>query len=85
MVAMSSNDKDILLSCGAAGPAEYIPTWPALSWMMNLMVSRDKPCTKLIRSKQHRMVEFIIVLFISESDWTRKVKTDGYYDNGNII
>jgi len=56
-------------NCGSSGPAEYIPTWPALQWMVSLMVTKDKPCTKLIR----------------KSDWTREVKTDGYYDNGNII
>ena len=33
------------------GPAEYIPTWPSLKWMTDLMMSRDKPCTKLVRSK----------------------------------
>eukprot|EP00090_Calanus_glacialis_P021303 TRINITY_DN32878_c0_g1_i1.p1 TRINITY_DN32878_c0_g1~~TRINITY_DN32878_c0_g1_i1.p1 ORF type:complete len:846 (+),score=251.22 TRINITY_DN32878_c0_g1_i1:28-2565(+) len=55
-------------NCGSSGPAEYIPTWPSLAWMVDLMMSRDKPCIKLIR----------------KSDWTR-LKTDGYYDNGNLL
>jgi len=43
-------------NCGQSGqPAEYIPLWPSLSWMIDLMSTRDKPCTKLVR----------------KSDWTR--------------
>ena len=39
-------------SCGSSGqPAEYIPLWPALSWLTELMTTRDKPCAKLVRSK----------------------------------
>jgi len=55
-------------NCGSSGPAEYIPTWPSLAWMVDLMMTRDKPCVKLIR----------------KSDWTR-LKTGGYYDNGNLL
>jgi len=57
-------------SCGAKGPAAYIPTWPALSWMFSLVKDIDKlPPVRLVR----------------KSEWTRKVYPFGYYDNGNEI
>ena len=50
------------------------------------MMSRDRPCTKLIRSKKMVVFKWMVLIFtISESDWTRTVKTDGYYGNGNLI
>jgi hypothetical protein len=53
--------------------------------MVDLMMTRDKPCIKLIRSMDQLVVRLLIlIIHISESDWTR-LKTDGYYDNGNLL
>ena len=38
-------------SCGQTGPARYIPTWPSLAWVMELVSKRDQSCVKLVRSK----------------------------------
>ena len=49
--------------------------------MTDLMTSRDKPCTKLVRSKSAFMNNLHKYLICLESDWTRG--HDGYYTNGN--
>ena len=51
-ITLAKNTSGSNFSCGSSGlAAEYIPLWPALSWITELMVSRDKPCAKLVRSK----------------------------------
>jgi len=51
--------------CGETGPAQYIPTWPTLPWVMELAYKKDSPCVKLVR----------------KSAWTKQDSKIGYYEN----
>ena len=43
--------RNVFLSCSTTSPAEYIPTWPSLPWISELIDKKDSACVKLVRSK----------------------------------
>ena len=68
LVGQLRNSQNVAFSCGQSGqPAEYIPLWPSLSWMIDLMSTRDKPCTKLVRSNLHKDIKLWSINLISEN------------------
>jgi len=55
-------------SCSTTNPAEYIPTWPSLTWVSELINKKDSACVKLVR----------------KSAWTRQESLVGYYENKEV-
>jgi len=55
-------------SCSTTNPAEYIPTWPSLPWVSELINKKDSACVKLVR----------------KSAWTRQESIVGYYENKEV-
>ena len=47
-------------SCSTTNPAEYIPTWPSLSWVSELINKKDSSCVKLVRSKLSQFSAIIV-------------------------
>ena len=47
-------------SCSTTNPAEYIPTWPSLSWVSELINKKDSACVKLVRSKLSQFSAIIV-------------------------